>query len=137
MTGGTARVERGLLDTCVVIDLAGIPVDKLPVKPVVSAVTVAEIAAGVQTATDPVQRSLRVTQLLMVEANLDPLEFGNDAARAYGSMVALVVAAGRNPRPRKFDLMIAATAVANNLPLYTRNADDFKGLESQLTVVPV
>jgi toxin FitB len=131
------RAERGLLDTCVIVDLAAIPVEALPIKPVVSAVTVAEIAAGVQTASDPVQRSLRVTQLLMVEANLSPLEFGNDEARAYGNMVALVVAAGRNPRPRKFDLMIAATAAAHNLPLYTRNVDDFKGLESQLTVVAV
>lgn len=126
-----------MLDTCVVVDLANISAEALPLKPVVSTVTVAEIAAGVQTAADPVQRSLRVTQLLMVEANLSPLEFGNEAARAYGNMVALVVAAGRNPRPRKFDLMIAATAVAHNLPLYTRNVDDFKGLETQLTVVPV
>lgn len=137
MTGSRDRAERGLLDTCVVVDLASIPAGELPVRPVVSTVTVAEIAAGVQTAVDPVQRSLRVTQLLMVEANLDPLEFGNEAARAYGNMVALVVAAGRNPRPRMFDLMIAATAAAHNLPLYTRNIDDFKGLESQLTVVPV
>jgi predicted nucleic acid-binding protein len=131
------RAEQGLLDTCVIVDLANIPAEALPIKPVVSAVTIAEIAAGVQTAADPVQRSLRVTQLLMVEANLNPLEFGNDAARAYGNMVALVVAAGRSPRPRKFDLMIAATAAAHGLPLYTRNVDDFKGLESQLTVVPV
>ncbi len=137
MNSGAARASRGLLDTCVVVDLANIPAQSLPVKPVVSTVTVAEIAAGVQTASDPVQRSLRVTQLLMVEANLNPLEFGNEAARAYGTMVALVVAAGRSPRPRKFDLMIAATAVANGLPLYTRNVDDFKGLESQLTVVAV
>ncbi|MGH6657395.1 MAG: type II toxin-antitoxin system VapC family toxin [Actinocrinis sp.] len=137
MSSGTARAPRGLLDTCVVVDLANIPAQSLPVKPVVSTVTVAEIAAGVQTASDPVQRSLRVTQLLMVEANLNPLEFGNETARAYGMMVALVVAAGRSPRPRKFDLMIAATAVAHGLPLYTRNVDDFKGLESQLTVIPV
>lgn len=137
MSASRERAARGVLDTCVVVDLADIPTEALPIKPVVSTVTVAEIAAGVQTATDPVQRSLRVTQLLMVEANLDPLEFGSDAARAYGNMVALVLAAGRNPRPRKFDLMIAATAAAHNLPLYTRNVDDFKGLESQLTVVPV
>ena len=137
MTASRGRAERGLLDTCVVIDLANVSAEALPIKPTVSAVTVAEIAAGVQTAADPVQRSLRVTQLVMVEANLDPLEFGNEAARAYGNMVALVVAAGRNPRPRKFDLMIAATAAAHNLPLYTRNVDDFKGLESQLTVVAV
>ena len=122
---------------CVIVDLANIPAEVLPIRPVVSAVTVAEIAAGVQTAVDPVQRSLRVTRLVMVEANLNPLEFGNEAAQAYGNMVALVVAAGRNPRPRKFDLMIAATAAAHSLPLYTRNIDDFKGLESQLTVVGV
>lgn len=137
MSAIRGRADRGLLDTCVIVDLANIPAEALPIKPVVSAVTVAEIAAGVQTASDPVQRSLRVTQLVMVEANLDPLEFGNEAARAYGNMVALVLAVGRNPRPRKFDLMIAATAAAHNLPLYTRNVDDFKDLESQLTVVPV
>lgn len=137
MSGGIERPERGLLDTCVVVDIADIPAASLPRKPIVSIVTVAELAAGVQTATDPVERSRRVTQLLMVEANLNPLDFGNDAARAYGSLAALTIAAGRNPRPRKFDLMIAATAVVSGLPLYTRNVDDFKGLESQLTVVPV
>jgi hypothetical protein len=126
-----------VVDTCVIIDLPKIPAQSLPMRPVVSAVTTAELAAGVQTAKDPLQRSLRVTHLLMIEANMDPVPFGEEAARAYGTMVALVVGAGRDPRPRKFDLMIAATAASLGLPLYTRNPDDFKGLESQLNVVPV
>jgi len=126
-----------MLDTCVLIDLASITSELLPREPVVSAISLAELAAGVQHAKDPVQRSLRVTTLLMAEANLDPVPFEEGAARIYANLNALVLAAGRNPKPWRFDLLIAATAVAAGIPLYTRNVDDFKGLESQLTVVPV
>ncbi|MCX4095178.1 type II toxin-antitoxin system VapC family toxin [Nocardia sp. alder85J] len=131
------RYSSGLLDTCTLIDLDTIPPETLPVIPEVSAVTVAELAAGVHTTRDPVQRSLRVTRLLMIEANMDPLPFDDDAAKMYGNLCALVVAAGRNPRPRRLDLMIAATATLHRVPLFTRNVDDFKGLDSQLTVIAV
>jgi len=126
-----------MLDTCVIIDLPSISLETLPVEFVVSAISLAELASGIQMTKDPVERSLRVTRLLMAEANMTPVLFDENAASAYGNLNALVLATGRDPKLRKFDLLIAATAVVAGLPLYTRNADDFKGLESQLTVVPV
>ncbi|HEV2347503.1 MAG TPA: hypothetical protein VGS97_25655 [Actinocrinis sp.] len=69
---------------------------------------------------------MRITRLISAEANFEPLPFDANAANAYGALVALVVALGRNPKPRKYDLMIAATAMVNGLLLYTRNVDDFK-----------
>jgi toxin FitB len=130
-----SRRSSGLLDTCVLIDLDTLPLSSLPLASEVAAISVAELSAGLHTATDTIQRSLRMTRLLMIEANMDPLPFDDSAARIYGNLSALVVAAGRNPRPRRLDLMIAATAVVHQLPLFTRNADDFKGLESQLEVI--
>lgn len=130
-----ARRPSGLLDTCVLIDLDTLPPSSLPLTSEVAAVSVAELSAGLHTTTDTIQRSLRMTRLLMIEANMDPLPFDDSAARIYGNLSALMIAAGRNPRPRRLDLMIAATAVVNQLPLFTRNVDDFKGLESQLEVI--
>jgi predicted nucleic acid-binding protein len=72
-----------------------------------------------------------------VEASYDPLPFDASAARHYGHLVAQVIAAGQNPRPRRLDLMIAATARANDLPLYTRNPKDFGALHSSLVIVAV
>ncbi len=69
--------------------------------------------------------------------DFDPLPFDGDAAARYGTLVALAVAAGRDPRPRTMDLMIAAIASTRDVPLYTRNADDFKGLDSVMTVIAV
>jgi len=131
------RTPSGLLDTCVLIDYLSIPAGQLPIESMVSAISLAELSVGIQYATDPVQRSLRVNRLLMVQANMTALPFTEDAAQVFGHLNALVLAAGRNPRPRRMDLLIAATAVTAGVPLYTRNVDDFKGLESQLTVVPV
>jgi predicted nucleic acid-binding protein len=70
-------------------------------------------------------------------ADFDPLPFDGDAAARYGTLVALTIAANRDPRPRRMDLMIAAIASVRGLPLYTRNADDFKGLEGAVVVVSV
>ncbi|MGC5410073.1 type II toxin-antitoxin system VapC family toxin, partial [Streptomyces sp. DT225] len=70
-------------------------------------------------------------------ADFEPLPFDGEAAARYGSLVSMTLAAGRDPRPRRMDLMIAAIASAGELPLFTRNAGDFKGLEGVLTVVPV
>jgi predicted nucleic acid-binding protein len=128
---------KGLLDTCVVIDIDLIPAGQLPLASAVSAITLAELAAGPATAKDPGDRAVRMLRLQTVEASCEPLAFDEEAARMYGLVAALVIATGRNPRPRKPDLMIAATAAARKLPLYTRNADDFKGLESLLTVIAV
>lgn len=137
MTTDSERLPAGLLDTCVIIDFLKIPQDALPASAGVSTVTLAELAMGVHFAKDGIERSARITRIISVEANFEPLPFDSVAARAYGNLVALMLAIGRSPKPRKFDLMIAATAVVNNLPLYTRNVDDFKGLESQLKVIAV
>ena len=131
------RVERGLLDTSVVVDLESLPPEALPVNSAISTVTLAELAAGLHTTNDPAQRAARAIRLQCVEATIDAYPFDTDAARWYGQLVALVVAFGRNIRPRRMDLMIAATAAANRLPLYTRNADDLAGLEKVLTVIDV
>ncbi|WP_229694988.1 hypothetical protein [Streptomyces lacrimifluminis] len=78
-----------------------------------------------------------VEKLGAAVADFDPLPFDGDAAARYGTLVALTIAAHRDPRPRRMDLMIAAIASVRGLPLYTRNADDFKGLEGAVAVVAV
>ena len=105
--------------------------------PALTAVTMAELQQGVAMAKDPGVRVARMEKLGAAVADFEPLPFDGDAAARYGSLVALVVAARRDPRPRRMDLMIASIASVRGLPLYTRNADDFKGLEGALTVVPV
>ncbi len=128
------RKPIGLLDTSTLIDIEDIPDERLPIVSEICAITVAELMLGVHMAKDPADRSARITKLLTVGANFDPLPFEDRATNACNALVGLMVAIGRNPKPRKNDLMIAATAVANGLPLYTANVDDFKGLESMLEV---
>ena len=83
---------------------------------------------------DPPDRAARLQH---AEAASEPLPFDAGAARRYGQLVALVVAAGSKHRPRRLDQMIAATAAENGLPLFTRNAEDFRGLDPAVTVIPV
>jgi predicted nucleic acid-binding protein len=137
MSSLSARPARGVLDTCVVIDLNSIDEERLPLSSNVSTITLAELAMGVHLAKNREARTQRITRLIAEEANFAPLPFDENAVHAYGTLVASVVAIGRNPKPRKNDLMIAATALVYKVPLYTRNPDDFKGLESQLTVISV
>lgn len=104
----------------------------------ISALTTAELAAGPHATADAGERARRQDRLQRAEASFDPLPFDNDSARAYGRVYAAIVATGRKARgPRAVDLLIAATALAANLPLYTRNVDDFRGLEHLLTIVGV
>jgi predicted nucleic acid-binding protein len=132
------RARRGLLDTSVVIDLEVVPVAALPVEVAISAVTLAELAAGPHATNDPAERGRRQDRLQRVEAAFDALPFGADAARAYGRVFSAVVNEGRKPRgARAVDLLIAATAVAEGLPLYTRNPDDFRSLGGLLDVIEV
>jgi len=131
------RHESGVLDTAVIIALVTLDEQVLPTRSAIAAVTLAELAAGPHTATDPIQRAARVARLQVIEASYDPLPFDAAAARHYGHLVARVVAAGQNPRPRRLDLMIAATAHANDLPLYTRNPKDLDALRSTLPIVAV
>lgn len=128
---------HGLLDTSVVIDLGQIDREQLPDRISVSAITMAELAAGPHATSDPAERARRQDRLQRAEATFDPLPFDADAARAYGRIYASVVSAGRKARGRRaVDLLIAATALAHDLPLYTRNPDDFAQLE-EVRVVPV
>jgi len=122
----------------VVIELELIdPVD-LPIELAVSAVTLAELAAGPHATSDPAERAIRQDRLQRAEATFDPLPLDGAAARAYGRIYAAVAAAGRKARGRRaLDLLIAATALASDLPLYTRNPDDFAELASLIEIVTV
>lgn len=134
----TQRPPRGLLDTSVVIDLEQIEATALPHEVAISALTLAELAAGPHAATTPSERGRRQDRLQRTEAVFDPLPFDADTARAYGRVFSAVWAAQRKPRgARAVDLMIAATALASELPLYTRNPSDFEGLHDLLDVVTV
>ncbi|MCM2412459.1 type II toxin-antitoxin system VapC family toxin [Streptomyces sp. RKAG290] len=131
------RYGAGVLDTCTYIDLDLLSAEDLPAFPALTAVTMAELQQGVAMAGDPAGRAARMEKLGAAVADFEPLPFDGEAAARYGSLVSLVVAAGRNPRPRRMGLMIAAIASARGLPLFTRNAGDFKGLEGALIVVAV
>ena len=138
LVADAVRHQRGILDTSVIIDLDEIDAKRLPVSVAVSAVTLAELAAGPHATADPGERGRRQDRLQRAEATFDPLPFDNEAARAYGRVFAAVVAAGRKARgARAVDLLIAATALAAGLPLYTRNGDDFRTLGALLEVVVV
>ncbi|GAA2487691.1 hypothetical protein GCM10010406_24810 [Streptomyces thermolineatus] len=126
-----------MLDTCAYIDLDLLDPAALPMVPELTAVTLAELHQGVAMAKDPAVRAARMEKLGAAVADFDPLPFDGEAAARYGTLVTLVLAAQRDPRPRKMDLMIAAVASVRGLPLFTRNADDFKGLESAVVVVAV
>ena len=129
---------RGLIDTSVVIDLETIDPADLPRECAVSAMTMAELAAGPHATTDSAERARRQDRLQRAEATFEPLPVDADVARAYGRVYATVAAAGRKARGRRaIDLFIAATAVAAGLPLYTRNPDDFTGLATLLDIVGV
>lgn len=132
------RHERGILDTSVVIDLEKLDATQLPVEVAVSALTMAELAAGPHATSDPDERGRRQDRLQRAEAAFDPLPFDSEAARAYGRVYAAVAGAGRKARcARAVDLLIAATACASGLPLYTRNGADFEALGDLVDVVVV
>jgi predicted nucleic acid-binding protein len=132
------RRSRGLIDTSVVIDLDIIDPDILPLEVAVSAVTFAELSAGPHATADPAERARRQDRLQRAEAVFDPLPLDASAARAYGRIYAAVAAGGRKARGRRaVDLLIAATALAANLPLYTRNPRDFTGLDDLIEIVTV
>jgi predicted nucleic acid-binding protein len=133
----TAQYPRGLGDTNILIYLERLAADYLPAELLTSTVSLAELSAGVHSAMDAGERARRVLRVQRVEATFSPLPFGVEAARQYGLIAAEVIAAGRKPRGRVADLMIASIAAANQLPLFTTNPADFRGLESVVTAVPV
>jgi predicted nucleic acid-binding protein len=102
----------------------------------VSAVTLAELAAGPHATADPVERARRQDRLQRAEATFDPMPLDTTVARAYGRVYAAVAGAGRKARGRRaLDLVIAATALAAGLPVYTRNPEDFGELGDLLEIV--
>lgn len=132
------RHPRGIIDTSVVIDLEMIDPGYLPVELAISSMTMAELAAGPHATDDVSERARRQDRLQRTEAVFDPLPFDVEAARAYGRVFAAIVATGRKaPGARAIDLLIAATACAAQLPLYTRNAEDFIGLDGVVEVIAI
>ena len=132
------RAARGLVDTSVVIDLDQLDPGSLPEQLAVSSLTMAELAAGPHAAGDSAERARRQDRLQRAEATFHSLPFDTAAARAYGLIYAAIAATGRKARgPRAVDLLIAATALAASLPLYTRNAEDFRGIEHLVEVIGV
>ena len=127
---------RGLLDTSAVIDLADLDVTSLPSECLISAITLAELSAGALVATNTRERAARQAHLQQAEADFDPLPFDAGCARAFGRVAASLRRSGRKPQARAYDALIAATAIANGLPVYTRNPNDFTDIDG-LTVHPV
>ena len=131
-------IPRGIIDTSVVIDLEHVSAGDLPGELAVSAVTLAELAAGPHATTDTAERARRQDRLQRAEATFEPLPVDANVARAYGRIYAAVAGAGRKARgARSLDLLIAATALASGLPLYTRHPDDFRDTETLIDVVAV
>jgi predicted nucleic acid-binding protein len=129
------RRIQGLLDTSVIIDLERLDPNLLPLESAVSAITMAELAAGPHATHDTDERARRQDRLQRAEAVFDPLPFDAEAARAYGRVCAAVVAAGR--KARGAHLLIAAVACSKELPLYTRNPDDFQALDGLVDIIPL
>lgn len=138
--------EQGLLDTDIMILRRWIDPQQLPKAMAISAITLAELSAGpheVRRNTEQdlydehVERARRLDVLQRAESEFDPIPFATEAARIYGRVCAAVIGTGRKPRRRVADLMIAAVAIAEDLPLFTTNPDNFHGLDGLLTVVPV
>lgn len=132
-----AAHEHGILDTSTVIELSQVDDPaRLPTSPLITTITLAELSVGPLVAVDDTERAARQVRLQQAEADFDPLPFDAHAARAFGRVAASLRRAGRKPAARTFDAMIAAIAVANDLPVYTCNPTDFTGIEG-LTVVAV
>jgi tRNA(fMet)-specific endonuclease VapC len=136
-TGGRVRHERGVLDTSTLILLPRIEDDGLlPEEPLITTVTLAELSVGPLVATTAEERAARQSHVQQAESDFDPLPFDVPAARAFGRVALALRRSGRAVKPRAYDVMIAATALANGLPLYTCNPKDFRGIDG-LTVVSV
>lgn len=129
-------IPDGVLDTSTLILAQRLSPDDLPAYPTITAVTLAELAAGPLAATEPAEKATRLARLERVAAEFEPLVFGIAAARAYGAVADSMRRSGPTPKARAFDALIAATALANNLPLYTCNPRAFQGIDG-LTVTAI
>jgi len=131
-------VTRGLLDTSVLVDLGPLAADPaavLPDRSDISAVALAELSAGPLLTDDAEERARRLQLLQRVQAAFDPLPFDDRCAAAYARVVGATRAAGRSHRSRMADLLLAATALAHDVPLYTRNGGDVRHLSGLLEIV--
>jgi len=132
------RHPRGLIDTSVLIDLERLDPTDLPTELAISAVTLAELAAGPHATADTAERARRQDRLQRAEAAFEPLPVDADVARAYGRVYAAVAAGGTKARGRRaLDLLIAATGLSNDVPVYTCNPEDFEDLGSLIDVVSI
>ena len=133
-----ARGARGILDTSTVILLPRLrDPTALPAEPLITAVTLAELSVGPLVARTEDERAARQAQVQQAEADFDPLPFDAAAARAFGRVAASLRRAGRTGAARAHDAMIAATAMANGLPVFTCNPEDFRGIDGlEVVVVP-
>ena len=137
MSAPAATPARGILDTSTLILLARLPdATSLPAEPLITAITLAELSVGPLVTDDDRERVARQARLQQAEADFEPLPFDAAAARAFGRVAASLRRAGRKPAARAYDAMIAATAIAHRLPLYTCNPGDFAGIDD-LHVVAV
>jgi predicted nucleic acid-binding protein len=125
-----------MLDTCVVVDFPRLQ-SLLPENLALSAVVIAELAAGIRAVPPGPERDERERRFRWARTFFDPHPFDTDVAVSYGKLHSAMVRAGRSPRPRLADLMIAATAEVAGIPLYTSNADDFVGLEDLVEIIVV
>lgn len=129
--------QIGVLDTSIIAALGLYDSAELPETFLITAVTLGELSYGPHATDDPLKRAGRVAVLQHVESTFEPLPYDHHAARLYGQICAAVRAAGRQPRKRASDLMIAATAASNALPLYTANPEDFQGSQGFVELVGV
>lgn len=129
--------QIAVVDTSIIAAIRLYEPSELPDTMLITSVTLGELSYGPHATDDPAKRVGRVAVLQHVEATFDPLPYDQGSARLYGQICAAVRAAGRQPHRRASDLMIAATAASNDLPLYTANPDDFKGVEGLVEVVAV
>jgi predicted nucleic acid-binding protein len=132
----TTRHDRVLLDTSVVIDFPAEAMRYVAATAAVSTITLAELAYGLHT-DDPLVNAAREERYHWIVSTFAPIPFDTSAARVYGALCASVRSIGRDPKPRRFDLLIAAVAVALGIPLVTRNETDFLGIHNSLNILAV
>ena len=139
MTEPPARHQRAVLDTSTVILLPRLQnAELLPKEPLITAVTLAELSVGPLVASTDAERADRQAHIQQAEADFDPLPFDAPAARCFGRVAASLRRAGRKPSARVYDAMIAATAMAHDLPVYTCNPNDFANIDGlDVVAVPV
>ena len=129
--------DTGVLDTSIIAAIALYDPAQLPDTFLITAITLGELSYWPHATDDPLKRAARMAVLQHVESTFEPLPYDHHAARFYGQICAAVRAAGRQPRKRASDLMIAATAASNSLPLYTANPEDFRGAQALIEIVGI